>query len=78
MLDMTKFYSLNHLMFTQGQTVSNFCIHSVDKLHAATSMILVIDCEREMTVNKSFMASIDRLSIALLVFYDMMHMLPNK
>ena len=40
----------------------NLCSHSVEKLHEATQMFTMVDYFREMTVKKSYMANMDRLS----------------
>ena len=41
------------LMFTQGHTVT------VEKLHEATQMFMMVDCVRKMTVKKSCMVNME-------------------
>ena len=47
----------------QGHKKADACaVILLNKLHEATQMFIVIDYVREMTVKKSFMVNMDRLS----------------
>ena len=48
------------------------CSFSVEKLHEATQMFMIVDYVREMTVKKSCMANMDHLNILPCLFHIQM------
>ena len=46
-----------------SQENKSLCSYSVEKLHEATQMFMMVDYVKEMTLKKSFMVNMDHLSI---------------